>query len=74
VAGECNKAIAQRLCIEVGTVKTHMNGILGKLKATSRTQAAAIAIAQGIVGERVPVPSRAFVSRVPRVDAVTQLA
>jgi DNA-binding NarL/FixJ family response regulator len=28
-------------------VKTHMSGILGKLNATSRTQATAIAVAQG---------------------------
>lgn len=55
VAGESNKAIARRLCIEVGTVKTHVNGILGKLNATSRTQAAAIAVTQGIVGERLPL-------------------
>jgi DNA-binding NarL/FixJ family response regulator len=74
VAGESNKAIARRLCIEVGTVKTHMNGILGKLNATSRTQAAAIAVTQGIVEERMPVPARAFASRVPRVEPVTQLA
>ncbi|WP_280155881.1 response regulator transcription factor [Piscinibacter sp. XHJ-5] len=56
VIGESNKAIARRLCVEVGTVKTHMNGILGKLNATSRTQAAAIAITKGIVKERMPMP------------------
>ena len=71
VAGEGNKAIARRLRIEVGTVKTHMNGILGKLEATSRTQAAAIAVAQGIVAERMPVPARAFAARFSRVEPMT---
>ena len=74
VAGESNKAIARRLSIEVGTVKTHMNGILGKLHATSRTQAAAIAITQGIVEERLPIPAVTFPSRAPRVEPVMQLA
>jgi DNA-binding NarL/FixJ family response regulator len=74
VAGESNKAIARRLCIEVGTVKTHMNGILGKLNATSRTQAAAIAVTQGIVEERIPIPARVFSSHVPRIEPVAQLA
>jgi DNA-binding NarL/FixJ family response regulator len=60
VAGESNKAIARRLRIEVGTVKTHMHCILGKLNATSRTQAAAIAVNQGIVEERMPIPTGAF--------------
>jgi DNA-binding NarL/FixJ family response regulator len=54
VSGESNLAIARRLCIEVGTVKTHMSGILGKLNATSRMRAAAIAVAQGLVSERSP--------------------
>ncbi|HEX6704133.1 MAG TPA: response regulator transcription factor [Albitalea sp.] len=74
VTGESNKAIARRLCIEVGTVKTHMNGILGKLNATSRTQAAAIAVTKGIVKERTPIPAAAFASRAPRVGPMTQLA
>ena len=52
VAGESNKAIARQLRIQVGTVKTHMHGVLAKLSATSRTQAAAIAVNQGIVEER----------------------
>ena len=75
VAGESNKIIARRLRIEVGTVKTHMNGILGKLNATSRTQAAAIAITQGMVEERMPtIPTGVFSLRVPRVERVAQLA
>jgi DNA-binding NarL/FixJ family response regulator len=59
VAGESNKAIARHLQIEVGTVKSHMSAIMTKLSATSRTQAAAIAVARGLVEERMlaqPVP------------------
>jgi DNA-binding NarL/FixJ family response regulator len=40
-AGLSNKEIAQRLFIEVATVKNHVHNILGKLKVTRRGQAAA---------------------------------
>ena len=39
--GLCNKEIAQRLSIEVSTVKNHVHNILEKLKVTTRSQAAA---------------------------------
>ena len=54
--GEPNKSIARRLQIEVVTVKSHLRGILGKLNATSRTHAAAIAFTRGIVAESPPIP------------------
>ncbi len=54
VAGESNKVIARCLQIEVGTVKTHVSAILAKLNARSRTQAAAIAIARGLVEDGHP--------------------
>jgi DNA-binding NarL/FixJ family response regulator len=54
VIGESNKAIARRLSIEVGTVKAHMRAIMAKLGAASRTQAAGIAAARGLVDERSP--------------------
>jgi len=44
-----NKEIADSTGITEGTVKCHVNVILGKLGATHRTQAAAIAIRRGIV-------------------------
>jgi two-component system NarL family response regulator len=72
--GESNKEIARRLRIEVGTVKSHMSAILGKLNATSRTQAAAIAVNRGLVEERMPVPPAAFSPRVPPVEPMTQRA
>jgi DNA-binding NarL/FixJ family response regulator len=48
-AGECNKAIARELRIEMRTVKSHMTSIMSKLAATSRTQAASIGATRGLV-------------------------
>ncbi len=50
--GESNKAIARDLAIKAGTVKSHMTAIMTKLGANSRTQAANIAAARGLVGHR----------------------
>ena len=47
--GDCNKTIARELGIAIGTVKTHVKGIMGKLAASSRTQAASIATEKGLV-------------------------
>jgi two-component system, NarL family, nitrate/nitrite response regulator NarL len=44
-----NKTIARRLAISEHTVKFHMNGILGKLNAQSRTQAVVNAGRAGII-------------------------
>ncbi|MEA5471569.1 response regulator transcription factor [Spirulina sp. 06S082] len=49
VAGHSNAAIADRLYITVGTVKTHVRSILGKLGAEDRTQAAVRALRLGLV-------------------------
>jgi DNA-binding NarL/FixJ family response regulator len=49
--GLSNKRIALQLDLAVGTVKTHMKSILGKLDAASRTEAIAIAQRRGILGE-----------------------
>lgn len=45
--GKSNKAIALALDISVGTVKAHMKGVMGKLGAASRTEAARIAVERG---------------------------
>jgi len=45
-----NKAIAQRLAISEHTVKFHLNAILGKLGAQSRTEAVVQAIRRGLIG------------------------
>jgi DNA-binding NarL/FixJ family response regulator len=54
VVGEANKTIARALLIEVGTVKSHVRGILAKLGAVSRTEAAGIAVVRGLVDVRPP--------------------
>ncbi len=48
--GHVNKTIATRLGITVGTVKAHVKGILAKLGARTRTEAAAIAQRRGMFG------------------------
>jgi two-component system, NarL family, response regulator LiaR len=49
VDGYSNAAIADKLFITVGTVKTHVRNILNKLCADDRTQAAVRALRTGIV-------------------------
>ncbi len=49
VAGRSNKEIAVDLNISEATVKSHVNGLLGKLGAEDRTQAAIIALQRGFV-------------------------
>ena len=50
VEGFSNAAIADKLYITVGTVKTHVRNILNKLCADDRTQAAVRALRSGLVG------------------------
>ena len=50
--GLCNKVIAARLDIAVGTVKSHLKGVFEKLGVQSRTQAILAAERRGIL----PVP------------------
>lgn len=50
VEGRSNAAIAEKLYITVGTVKTHVRNILNKLCADDRTQAAVRALRSGLVG------------------------
>jgi DNA-binding NarL/FixJ family response regulator len=49
VAGNSNKAIANRLNISEATVKSHINNILSKLGVSDRTQAATTALQRGLV-------------------------
>jgi two-component system nitrate/nitrite response regulator NarL len=51
--GHSNKMIARELAISEATVKVHLKGLLRKLKASNRTQAAIWAIENGY-GERMP--------------------
>jgi DNA-binding NarL/FixJ family response regulator len=56
--GLCNKSIANRLGIAIGTVKYHVKAIMGKLEASSRTHAASIAAERGLVGEATSTQSQ----------------
>ncbi len=49
VEGLANKQIAQRLGIGEKTIKTHVSRVLAKLDVTDRTQAAVLAIREGLV-------------------------
>jgi two-component system, NarL family, response regulator len=48
-AGQANKQIADKLLITEGAVKSHVNSIMKKLGAQSRTEAAMVALRQGII-------------------------
>lgn len=72
--GACNKTIANRLDIALGTVKAHVRAIMAKLKASSRTEAASIAVSRGLLPERAaddhaPVRHAAADARLPRRPA-----
>lgn len=56
--GQTNREIASRLIVAVGTIKVHVEHILGKLGVADRTQAAVRAVELGIVRpEESPDPS-----------------
>jgi DNA-binding NarL/FixJ family response regulator len=50
--GQSNKRIALELGISQKTVKTHVGHLLAKLGVTDRTQAALMAVEEGLVGPR----------------------
>jgi DNA-binding NarL/FixJ family response regulator len=49
VAGQSNKEIGASLNISEGTVKVHVNSLLGKLGVSDRTQAVTAALKRGLV-------------------------
>jgi DNA-binding NarL/FixJ family response regulator len=57
--GLSNKAIASKLALAVGTVKTHVKSVLEKLDASSRTQAVSIAQRRGILRDDEELQIRA---------------
>jgi DNA-binding NarL/FixJ family response regulator len=69
-AGMCNKLIARELAISVGTVKSHVRAILGKLSATSRVQAVCHAQTRGLLpsAARPPYATGAVASAPPRAS------
>jgi DNA-binding NarL/FixJ family response regulator len=52
--GRANKEIARRLVISERTARTHVSNILRKLGLTSRTQAALLAVREGLAGPSAP--------------------
>ena len=46
--GRTNKQIAEQLFISESTAGVHVSNILGKLAVSSRTEAASVALSQGI--------------------------
>jgi DNA-binding NarL/FixJ family response regulator len=58
VEGLPNKAIARRLDIAVGTVKSHLKGVFDKLNVDSRTQAICAAERRGLLCEEPNMPRR----------------
>jgi DNA-binding NarL/FixJ family response regulator len=53
--GHCNKRIARDLGIGLGTVKCHVQNLMGKLGASARTQAVVMAARRGLVGIDAPL-------------------
>jgi two-component system nitrate/nitrite response regulator NarL len=51
LSGYSNKAIARQLNIAEATVKVHLKGVLRKVNAANRTQAAIWALSHGLTGE-----------------------
>jgi DNA-binding NarL/FixJ family response regulator len=47
--GDMDREIAERLSISLSTVKTHVRNILSKLHASSRHQAALVAMREGLI-------------------------
>lgn len=56
VEGLGNKAIARRLTIAVGTVKSHLKGVFDKLGVESRTQAICSTARRGLLQDIPPNP------------------
>jgi DNA-binding NarL/FixJ family response regulator len=56
VDGLCNKAIAARLGVALGTVKTHLKAIFDKLDVATRTQAVITVARRGLLQQRARGP------------------
>jgi DNA-binding NarL/FixJ family response regulator len=73
-SGESNKGIARRLAIELGTVKSHVSALMGKLGAVSRTHAASIATNRGLVEEATSVRTMPAAWLARPVEQIPQFA
>ncbi|KWT64518.1 MULTISPECIES: response regulator transcription factor [unclassified Variovorax] len=73
-AGRPNKTIGRMLGIEVGTVKSHMSATMAKLGASSRTDAARIAAARGLLENDAANEAEARFSNSPMREPASQCA
>jgi len=68
--GCSNKVVARNLDVALATAKMHVKSILGKLNASSRTQAVSVAADRGLVGwPRTPSHEPSAAARVRADDA-----
>ncbi len=68
--GHPNKVIAKKLSITEATVKVHLKGVLKKINAANRTQAAIWALNNGLSSENIPVRPRRAQGQVEAGTAV----
>ena len=50
--GASNRKIAEKLCISENTIRNRIHGIFNKLRVTSRAQAVAYAVREGLIPAR----------------------
>lgn len=65
IDGECNKEIAKRMALSVGTVKSHLRAVYAKLEVKSRTHAVAEASRRGLLRTSAPSMPIASASAFP---------
>ena len=65
--GHPNKVIAKKLNITEATVKVHLKGVLKKISAANRTQAAIWALNNGLSSD-TPLPARGRRATVPEAE------
>ena len=67
LAGQPNKLIGKQLNITEATVKVHLKSVLKKITASNRTQAAILALQNGLSGEKTDVfpPARLSLKETP---------
>jgi len=73
VAGLCNKSIAKKLGIAVGTVKSHLKATFHKLNVVSRTQAIAAVERRGLFRQYAPADFAAIPDNARVADRLSSI-